>query len=275
MNLKNILQLRYKEDSIPVIISFLSFLILMASWLWITNPILWGIISMGVLFLPRAMSTTFVHNHAHITTSKSSVVNFLLETILYFIAGMMSSKFKLHHNLGHHLHYLDHEKDPSRWLHKDGKEMSRLFYTLRYYFTHTPLSIKIGMRHKKLLVEYVIQQLWVGGLLVSMFYFKPEATLFLIFIPMTITWLIFITITYDDHVGLYSENLLEASYSKTNPLINKIILNNGYHTMHHLKPGLHWSKLPEQHMKIEDDIPEIPANTSLNKLSVKLEKRHA
>jgi beta-carotene hydroxylase len=28
---------------------------------------------------------------------------------------------------------------------------------------------------------------------------------------------------------------------------NWILLNNGYHTAHHLRPSLHWSLLPEYH----------------------------
>jgi len=35
----------------------------------------------------------------------------------------------------------------------------------------------------------------------------------------------------------------------TGPLLNWFTCNNGYHTIHHLNPGLHWSRLPAAHEK--------------------------
>jgi fatty acid desaturase len=32
--------------------------------------------------------------------------------------------------------------------------------------------------------------------------------------------------------------------------------NLGYHTAHHYKQGVHWSKLPALHEKIKDKIPD-------------------
>lgn len=38
------------------------------------------------------------------------------------------------------------------------------------------------------------------------------------------------------------------------PVMNALLFNNGYHTIHHDKPGIHWSKLPEAHAEIHDNI---------------------
>ena len=37
---------------------------------------------------------------------------------------------------------------------------------------------------------------------------------------------------------------------------NILTCSLGYHTAHHMKMGLHWSKLPEYHAKIADKISE-------------------
>jgi fatty acid desaturase len=45
-----------------------------------------------------------------------------------------------------------------------------------------------------------------------------------------------------DHTSPY-----DHSRNVTGRLVNWFFLNNGFHTAHHLKPGLHWSLLPEFH----------------------------
>jgi len=30
-------------------------------------------------------------------------------------------------------------------------------------------------------------------------------------------------------------------------VLNALLFNNGYHTVHHFKPGVHWSQLPALH----------------------------
>merc|ERR1712008_269590 len=36
----------------------------------------------------------------------------------------------------------------------------------------------------------------------------------------------------------------------TGPILNFFTCNNGYHTIHHLFPGMHWSKLKQEHERI-------------------------
>jgi fatty acid desaturase len=41
----------------------------------------------------------------------------------------------------------------------------------------------------------------------------------------------------------------DHSRNVTGRITNWILLNNGYHTAHHLRPSLHWSCLPDYHRK--------------------------
>jgi fatty acid desaturase len=61
---------------------------------------------------------------------------------------------------------------------------------------------------------------------------------------------------YHQHAGLDADDHLEASRNIESRLYNLVTFNSGYHAAHHLKPGLHWSRLPELHRQIRAGIPE-------------------
>ena len=54
---------------------------------------------------------------------------------------------------------------------------------------------------------------------------------------------------YDNILGRPVDPASELDHSRnvTGRLINWLVLNNGFHTAHHLRPALHWSLLPELH----------------------------
>jgi fatty acid desaturase len=95
----------------------------------------------------------------------------------------------------------------------------------------------------------------------------PLAGLLVFALPMVVGLLITAWATYEHHSGLNVENEFEASFNNLNRWYNLFTGNLGYHTAHHHRGGLHWSKLPKLHAQIQDKIPETLIRNSWVKTS--------
>ncbi|MDA9121468.1 fatty acid desaturase, partial [Flavobacteriales bacterium] len=52
---------------------------------------------------------------------------------------------------------------------------------------------------------------------------------------------------YWQHDGCDENHPVNHSRNFTNPLLNFIAFNNGFHGAHHARPDIHWSMLPAYH----------------------------
>lgn len=222
----------------------------------------------ALCLLPFQLSAaTALHNHAHVPIFRRAWKNRSLELLIFLQTGMLASKFALHHNLGHHKHYMDPTGDPSRWTRRDGTRMGRVEYILHYFFTSTWKAIQIGRGHPTLLLNFAVQyttSFAVLGLLVA---HKPAVGGVLFAGAMLVAWLNFIHFTYDDHLDCFSTDPLAASHTKGNPVLNRLVWNAGYHLAHHMKPGLHWSSLDRYHHEdLEPRLPQIERVSWINEV---------
>jgi fatty acid desaturase len=69
-------------------------------------------------------------------------------------------------------------------------------------------------------------------------------------------------VTYEHHAGLHTEDHHLASRNRSSKIYNLLSQNLGYHTAHHLRPGLHWSELPAFHEEIRQKIPDGLVNSA-------------
>ena len=78
----------------------------------------------------------------------------------------------------------------------------------------------------------------------------------LFYAPSIIAYYGTVWITFKHHSGLRTKNEFEASYNVLDDFYNKASFNLGYHTAHHMRFGIHWSRLPKFHAKIRHEIPK-------------------
>mgnify|MGYP005819440653 CR=1 FL=1 len=131
--------------------------------------------------LASMMSASFNHNHQHVNVFRKPWLNRIFELPLAMQTGVGPYTWVLHHNLGHHLNYLeqrDHEKgvDESRWLRLDGSKMGRFEYSTFLFFKHHFDVYKVGKKHPRIYRNYLLMRIPLYSLLAILFWINPANT---------------------------------------------------------------------------------------------------
>src|SRR5262249_571239 len=61
---------------------------------------------------------------------------------------------------------------------------------------------------------------------------------------------VLVTINLLQHQDCDFDSTFNHSRNLTGPFLNWLLLNNGYHTAHHMFPAPHWSKLEPIHFRV-------------------------
>jgi len=133
--------------------------------------------------------------------------------------------------------------------------MSVLQYTLTIAFTAYYRGYRVGRKFPRVQRDFLLYSALTLFGVAMLCWFRPVPALFVFVLPMVISLLFTTWVTYDHHSGLDTDDPFQASYNNTNRVFNLLTGNLGYHTAHHYRQGLHWSKIPELHEQIKHRIP--------------------
>lgn len=250
--------LKYRADRGPVVYVVANFALRLAIW-GLATPF---VCALGVV--PLALLGMFIapinHHHQHVNTFRARWLNRLYDLVLALQCGVGPYSWVLHHNLGHHLHYLnqppEQDADESRWRRGDGTQMGRIEYTLDLLLRHQIDIVRVGLGRPRVFRSFLWMKLPLWGLMGVALWLRPTETLLVFALPAFITLVHTIWATYEHHAGCSATHHLHASRNRENPIYNALTGNLGLHTAHHMRPGLHWSLLPALHEQIRDGIPE-------------------
>lgn len=209
-----------------------------------------------LLAIVGVSSGAICHNHHHVNVFTRDWLNRPFEVIMYLQTGTSPFSWTIHHNIGHHHDYLDQSRDPARWQEKDGRTMSRIKYDVMNALLIYPEIWKIGQRFPVLFGRFKRWLLISNLVLLALLIINPVNALILFVIPMVAMLFILLDNTYQQHAGLSTHNHYVASRNVEHWLYNLTSWNLGYHTAHHMHPGVHWRQLPELHRRIRHRIPD-------------------
>lgn len=243
----------YKADIYPITSFVFLFFLDCIVYFTVTNVsfiVFYAVI--GIII--KAFICAWNHHHQHSETFTLPILNRLLEIIYAFQTGIVWYGWVLHHNLGHHIHYLDQSQDESAWKSPTWKRYSPMMYTWIVVVTAYYRAWKVGKKYPKIQQYFLymcILQIALLGIILS---YNLIVGLLIFLLPMFTGLILTVYTTYHHHSWLETHDHHAASYNILQPWYNLLTGNLGYHTAHHMKGWLHWSKLPELHAQIEKNI---------------------
>jgi fatty acid desaturase len=246
---------RFKQDQLPVAIFVALFLADLAVFAFASSWIL--VVAWAALSVPaKVCICAWNHHHQHVPFFTSNICNRLIEVVFGLQTGAVSNVWVLHHNYGHHDNYMDQSKDESAWRASDGRVMSAGEYSLKLAATGYFCAFKNSRSRPAARLLFSAMTVLHVGVLAALVWINPFNALAIFIVPMLISFYLTCRHTYDHHAGCSEQDEYAASNNITHRWYNILTGNLGYHTAHHLRPGLHWSKLPAFHARISERIPE-------------------
>ena len=199
------------------------------------------------------------HNNTHCRTFCRHVHDVAFRQVLTLTFGHPVSTLVPGHNLSHHKH-----TESTR----DAMRTSKLQYEwhwlnlLLFQPTVAWDVFKVDVRYMSLQKATNSEYFWTTGLEWCLLLTTHAALLYLhwrkffvyVYVPHLFAQWAIVTMNLLQHDGCHARssddtpNLkLNTARNFTGRTLNLLTFNNGFHTIHHMFPGLHWSKLREQH----------------------------
>jgi len=243
--------LRYRADRRTVVYMAITTALLAVQW--VRGTFSWP------LFLCAAFMavtvTVIAHNHNHLGMWKNRRLNALTDYWLTLFYGFPAFAWIPTHNMNHHK-FTNRPGDYTlTWRYSERNNLLTLltYPTISGYHQQRPIREYLGELRRKnrrrmwaSLSQYAVLIAFVGGALLI----DWRKALLYVVVPQQIGLFVVLVFNYLQHVHADEESTIDHSRNFTSPLLNFLLLNNGYHTVHHEKPGTHWSRLAEEHERI-------------------------
>lgn len=217
-----------------------------AAGLWLSVPLL--LVTCFFSFF-GAVAT---HNTVHCPVFKQRGLNRIFQVVLTLTYGHPVSAYVPGHNLSHHKH-TQTRRDVMRT--SKVRFKSQFLNGLLFMPTVGRDILKADMRYffamyrrnppwfRQMLLEFIV----FGGLSLALLVMDWQKFILYVLIPHQYAAWGIITMNLLQHDGCDETSEYNHSRNFVGKLVNWWTYNNGYHSIHHEEPGLHWSLLPEAH----------------------------
>ncbi|MEO5928847.1 MAG: fatty acid desaturase [Candidatus Kapaibacterium sp.] len=244
--------LRYKADWRSLVYMAVTTALLILQWqMGSINPFIYAF----SLFMAVAVAV-MAHNHNHLPMWKSKVMNGITDYWLTIFYGFPAFGWIPTHNMNHHS--LNNREGDYTITYRYS-EKNNLFTLMSYpsissYFQQRAIRDYLGYlkrtskgKYLHAVLQYAVLILFIA---VALFIDWKKALYFIV-IPQQFALFSILVFNYVQHVHAEEESAYNHSRNFVGPMLNTLLFNNGFHTIHHERAGIHWSQTPEHHAKIE------------------------
>jgi fatty acid desaturase len=243
--------LRYRADLRTL--GFLIFYAVLVVGQWILaprGPLGWALIALTCVV--SWLCAIIAHNTVHGTVFKQRWLNKVFQIWVSLSYGFPISDYVPGHNLSHH-RFTQREEDMMRTTKVQFR--SNLLNFLLFMPAVTPAILRgnsefkavMGARAKAWKRQLLLEGIIVWSVKVICLYFDWKKTLLYIFLPHLIANWGIVSVNFVQHDGCDPDHPVNHSRNFVGKAFNWLTLNNGFHGIHHLVPGMHWSLLREAH----------------------------
>lgn len=233
--------------------AFLTTTLFVLQWIYGFNPVAYFV----YLFFSIAV-TVIAHNHNHVPIWRNATLNKLTDYWLTVFYGFPAFAWIPTHNMNHHsLNNREGDYTITYRLTEHNHLLMLLAYpTMSSIYQQKPIRDYIKRQWTEdrgyfwfCLSQYVLLAIWIAIALVI----NWKKAIVYVLIPQQVGLFSVLIFNYVQHVHADEESKFDHSRNFLG-FLNKLLFNNGFHTVHHDRAGMHWSMTPEAHEKVKDKI---------------------
>ena len=245
--------LTYQADRRTLSYMAITTALLIVQWnLAVIQPVIY------LWFLFMGVSVAVIaHNHNHVPIWRSRFLNILTDYWLTLFYGFPTFVWIPTHNKNHH--FLNNKIGDYTLTYRFSEKNNILtllsYPSISSYFQQQPIAnyLRTLWRSDRPKFYLAASQYLVLGLYyaVAIFVLNWKKAVLFIVIPHQVSLFSVLIFNYVQHVHTDEESAYNHARNFVG-LINLTLFNNGYHTIHHQAPGIHWSETPVAQREIEN-----------------------
>jgi beta-carotene hydroxylase len=247
--------LRFKADRKTVLWMAATTVLFLVQWR--LGRVHWGLY-VPYVYLSVAVAV-IAHNHNHVRLWHSTGLNVLTDLWLTLFYGFPVFAWVPTHNQNHHKYHNTAPDHTHTWRVWEGNHLVALltYPLISAYYQQQAIGRYLVVVRTANRSRFGICLGQIGGLgtwVAAALVLDWQKALLFVVIPQQVALNTVLVFNYLQHVHADEEDPWNHSRNFTGQLLNFFLFNNGYHTIHHLQPGLHWSATPAAHCQIAHHI---------------------